>query len=66
MLGSHPRHATNKPNNIVRKLKNGQVLGQMAVSGQSSGGHIFAGTTTEALDQAATQLADYLLRNRKI
>lgn len=43
-----------------------ETLGQMRAEGKSSGGHVFAGTTSEALDQLASQIADYLLRNRKI
>lgn len=46
--------------------KTGASLGKMRAEGKSSGGHIFAGTTSEALDQMAVQVADYLLRNRKI
>ena len=46
--------------------KSGASLGQMRAEGKSSGGHVFAGTTSEALDQMATQVADYLLRNRKL
>lgn len=46
--------------------KTGASLGQMRAEGKSSGGHVFAGTTSEALDQMASQVADYLLRNRKL
>jgi hypothetical protein len=42
------------------------VLGSMIANGESSGGHIMAGTTQEAIDLTAIQIADYLLRNRTI
>jgi hypothetical protein len=38
----------------------------MEAKGKSSGGHIFAGTTQEAIEQAATQIVDFLLHNRKL
>lgn len=50
----------------VIDARTNQSLGQMRAEGKSSGGHVFAGTTSEALDQMASQVADYLLRNRKI
>jgi hypothetical protein len=36
----------------------------MVAQGKSSGGHIFAGTTQEAIDLTARQISDYLLQNR--
>lgn len=44
----------------------GRVLSSLVAKGSSSGGHAFAGTTQEAVDQAAMQIADYLLQNRKL
>ena len=46
--------------------RSGMVISSMVAKGQSSGGHVFAGMTQEAIDQAATQIADYLLANRKL
>lgn len=43
-----------------------RVISAMVAQGTSSGGHVFAGTTQEAFDQAATQISDYLLQNRKL
>lgn len=50
----------------VLDRKDGRILSSMVAKGQSSGGHVFAGTTQEAIDQAATQISDYLLQNRKL
>ena len=44
----------------------GKLLSDMIAKGESSGGHIFAGTTEEAIDQAAVNIADYLLQHRKL
>jgi len=46
--------------------RGGKVIGSMVAKGTSSGGHVFAGTTQEAIDMAATQIVDYLLSNRRL
>jgi Domain of unknown function (DUF4410) len=46
--------------------KTGEALGEIKAMGRSSGGNIFAGTTREAVHETATQITDYLLRNRQI
>ena len=44
--------------------KAGKSMGNFVAKGKSSSGTIFAGTTQEAIDQAAAQIADHLLANR--
>jgi|AGTN01.3.fsa_nt_gi hypothetical protein len=46
--------------------REGRTVSSMVAKGTSSGGHVFAGTTQEAFDQAAAQISDYLLRSRKL
>lgn len=50
----------------VIEQPSGATIGSLQATGKSSGGHVFAGTTSEALEQVASQIADYLLRHRKI
>lgn len=65
MLGIFAGQASIRVRVVVRNLTTQEELGQMVAWGRSSGGNIFAGTTSEALEQVATQIADYLLRNRR-
>lgn len=46
--------------------RQGAVISTLAAKGTSSGGHAFAGTTQDAIDLTAAQIADYLLENRKL
>jgi hypothetical protein len=66
LLGALAGQAELQANVKILDAKSNAVLGEMLAHGKSSGGHVFAGTTTEAIDQVATQIADYLLRNRRI
>lgn len=50
----------------VYDRREGRTISSMVAKGSSSGGHVFAGTTQEAFDQAAAQISDYLLQNRKL
>ena len=45
--------------------RTGAFIGGMTAEGKSSGGTIFAGTTKEAIELAAGQIANYLLRYRE-
>lgn len=66
LLGALAGRAGITANVDILDRKGGTVIGSMVATGRSSGGNIFAGTTQEAIDQAATQITDYLLRNRKM
>ena len=45
---------------VVLKDAKGNVVSQFAVNGKSSGGTIFAGTTDQALEKAAAQIAAFM------
>jgi len=45
---------------VVLKDTKGKVISQFAVNGKSSGGTIFAGTTDQALEKAAEQIAAFM------
>ncbi len=45
---------------VVVKDAKGKVISQFAVNGKSSGGTIFAGTTDQALEKAAAQIAAFM------
>jgi len=49
---------------VVLKDTNGNLITQFSVEGKSSGGTIFAGTTNQALEKAAEQIAVFM-ENRK-
>lgn len=66
MFGAFAGQAGITANVEVYDRKQGRVLSSLVAKGSSSGGHVFAGTTQEAIDQAATQIADYLLQNRRL
>lgn len=66
MFGALAGQAAITANVEVYDRKQGRVLSSIVAKGASSGGHVFAGTTQEAIDQAATQIADYLLQNRRL
>ena len=66
MLGALAGQAAIVANCEVFDRKQNAVIGNMVAQGKSSGGHIFAGTTQEAIDLAARQISDYLLQNRII
>ena len=66
ILGALVGQASISVDVVVKNRRTGEIMGSMVAAGKSSGGHIFAGTTSTALDQAANQIADYLLRNRAI
>lgn len=66
LLGAFAGQAELHANIKIIDTKSSAVLGEMLAHGKSSGGHVFAGTTTEAIDQIAAQVADYLLRNRRL
>ncbi len=64
MLGAFAGQAEISAQVDVIDSKAGKAMGSFIAKGQSSGGTIFAGTTQQAIDQAAAQIADHLLANR--
>ena len=66
MFGALAGQAGITANVEVYDRREGKVLSTLVAKGSSSGGHVFAGTTQEAIDQAANQIADYLLQNRRL
>jgi len=66
LLGALAGQASISASCEVVDRKQDKVIGSMTTNAKSSGGHIFAGTTQEAIDIAATQIVDYLLQNRKL
>ena len=44
--------------------RSGQSLGSFIAEGQSSGGSAFAGTTEQAIERAAEQIVEFVVRNR--
>jgi hypothetical protein len=64
MLGALAGQASVVANCEVFDRKQNAVIGNMVAQGKSSGGHIFAGTTQEAIDLTARQISDFLLQNR--
>jgi hypothetical protein len=66
LLGALAGQASITASCEVVDRKQDKVIGSMTTNAKSSGGHIFAGTTQEAIDVAATQIVDYLLQNRKL
>ena len=49
---------------VVLKDAKGNVLSQFVVNGKSSGGTIFAGTTDQALEKAAEQIAAFMEKGK--
>lgn len=45
---------------VIRDNNNNNVISQFSVTGKSSGGTIFAGTTNQALEKAVEQIVSYL------
>jgi hypothetical protein len=44
--------------------RSGQNIGSFNAEGQSSGGSAFAGTTEQAIERAAEQIVEFVVRNR--
>lgn len=65
-LGALAGQAGITANVEIYDRREGRTLSSMVAKGSSSGGHVFAGTTQEAIDQAAAQISDYLLQNRRL
>jgi len=63
ILGALAGRASVDVDVIVKDAK-GKVISQFAVSGKSSGGTIFAGTTNQALEKAAEQIAAFMEKGK--
>ena len=66
LVGAFAGQAEIAANCTVIDRRDGRVIGKMVAKATSSGGHIFAGTTQEAIDIVALQIVDYLLANRQL
>jgi hypothetical protein len=59
-LGAFAGQATIRANVVVEGAGASEVVGRFTAEGKSSGGNIFAGTTEQAMDELAAQIAIYL------
>jgi hypothetical protein len=62
MFGALAGRATVKATVDLNDTKENKKVGSFVVEGKSSGGSIFAGTTSQALEMAAEQIADYVAK----
>lgn len=64
MWGAMAGQATTKATVAVRNRASGELIGSGDIEGKSSGGSVFAGTTTEAVDRVADEVVKLIESNR--